>query len=199
MNEQNPPPDHLARAEYFQKVQLGILVGCLVILLYLLVALDSANLLLLLMVLIFMALPLTAAFFIVGRKIKYWEKPYQMYSREFSYKPKLKSGTQVPVEVEYQFPTAVNSPAVLNQIHAAADQGLRQAFAMRSAALDYEETRMLLAEVLSPEIERLGIEVFRIHIARIQLPSSQYHSVATLFSVDTAAPGTPKSLATKAN
>jgi hypothetical protein len=197
MNEQNPPPDHLARAEYFQKIQLGILVGCLAILLYLLVALDSANLLLLLMVLIFMALPLTAAFFIVGRKIKYWERPYQMYSRDFSYKPKLKSGMQVPIEVEYQFPTPVNSPGVLSQIHVAAEEGLGQSFAMRSDAPDYEENRRLLAEVLSPEIERLGIEVFRIHIAKIQLPSSQYHSVATLFSVDTTLPTAPKSFAAK--
>ncbi len=199
MNEQNPPPEHVARAEHFHKVQLGILVGCVVILLYLLFALDSANLLMLLMVLIFMALPLTAAFFIVGRKIKYWEKPYQMYSREFSYKPKLDSGMQVPITVEYQFPTAMNSPAVLDRIHAAADEGLLRSFAMRSEAPDYEDARSLLAEVLSPEIERLGIEVFRIHITKIQLPSSQYHSVATLFSLDTPVTATPKSLAAKTN
>jgi hypothetical protein len=199
MNEQNPPPEHVARAEYFQKVQLGILLGCLVILVYLLVALDSANLLFLLMVLVFMALPLTAAFFIVGRKIRYWEKPYQLYSREFSYKPKLKSGMQVPIEVEYQFPTPVTSAGVLDQIHAAADEGLGRSFATRSAATDYEETRRLMVEVLAPEIERYGIEVFRIHIAKIQLPSSQYQSVATLFSAETSSLDAPRSLAAKAN
>lgn len=199
MNEQNPPPEHLARAEYFQKIQLGILLGCLVILVYLLVALDSANLFLLLMVLVFMALPLTAAFFIVGRKISYWEKPYQMYSHEFSYKPKLKSGMPVPVDVEYQFPTPVNSAGVLDQIQAAAEEGLNRSFATRSYATDYEETRRLLVEVLTPEIERLGIEVFRIHIAKIQPPSSQYQSVASLFSVETSSPEAPRSLAAKAN
>lgn len=199
MNEQNPPPEHLARAEYFQKMQLGILLGCVVILVYLLVALDSANLLLLLMVLVFMALPLTAAFFIVGRKIKYWEKPYQLYSREFSYKPKLKSGMQVPIEVEYQFPTPVTSAGVLDQIHTAAGEGLSRSFAMRSIATDYEECRRLLVEVLGPEIERHGIEVFRIHIAKIQLPSSQYQSVVTLFSAETSSRDATKSLAAKAN
>jgi hypothetical protein len=199
MNEQNPPPEHLARAEYFQKIQLGILLGCLVILVYLLVALDSANLLLLLMVLVFMALPLTAAFFIVGRKIGYWEKPYQLYSREFSYKPRLKSGVQVPIEVEYQFPTSVTATGVLDQIHVAAEEGLSRSYVTLSVATDYEETRRLLVEVLAPEIERYAIEVFRIHIAKIQLPSSQYQSVATLFSVETSLPEAPKSLAAKAN
>jgi len=196
MNEQNPPPEHLARADYFQKIQLGILLGCLVILVYLLVALDSANLLFLLMVLVFMALP---TFFILGRKIRYWEKPYQLYSREFSYKPKLKSGMQVPIEVEYQFPTSVTAAGVLDRLHSSAEEGLSRSFATRSIATDYEESRRLLVEVLGPEIERYGIEVFRIHIAKIQPPSSQYQSVATLFSVETSSPDAPRSLAAKAN
>lgn len=199
MNEQNPPPDHLARAEYFQKIQLAILLSCLIILVYLLIALDSANLLVLLVVLFFMALPLTAAFFMVDRKIKYWEKPYQLYSREFSYKPKLKSGMQVPIQVEYQFPTPVNSPAVLNRVHAAAEEGLNQSFSMRSEATDYEETRRLLVAVLAPEIERLSIEVFRIHVAKMQLPSSQYCSFATAFTVDQHLPDLSRLLAAKAN
>jgi hypothetical protein len=199
MNEQNPPPEHLARAEYFQKIQLGILVGCLVILLYLLVALDSANLLLLLMVLVFMALPLTAAYFIVGRRVKYWEKPYPLYSREYSYKPKLKSGMQVPIQVEYQFPTPVNSSGILDRIHAAAEEGLSRSFSLRSDATDYEETRRLLAEVLTPEIERLDIEVFRVHITNIQMPLSQYHSILTLLDVERSLPEPPKFLAAKTN
>jgi hypothetical protein len=199
MNEQNPPPDHVERSEYFQKIQLGILLGCVGILLYLLVALDSTNLLLLLMVIVFLALPLTATFFVVGRKIKYWEKPYQLYSREFSYRPKLRSGMQVPIDGEYQFPDSMNLPSVLNQIHAAAEEGLCRVFATRSVPTDYEETRRLLAEVLSPKVERLGVEVFRIHIAKIQLPSTQYHSFTPSFGVGTPLPDPPKSLAAKAN
>jgi hypothetical protein len=199
MNEQNPPPDHLARAEHFQKIQLGILIGCLVILVYLLVALDSANLLLLLLVLLFMALPLTAAFFVVDRKIKYWEKPYQLYSREFCYKPKLKSGIQVPIQLEYQFPAPGRSLDVSNCIHAAAEQGLDQRFSQLSHPIDYEETRKLLVGVLTPEIERLGIEVFRIHIIKIQMPLSQYYSVGASLSVRTPLPDSSRSLAAKAN
>jgi hypothetical protein len=197
MNEQNPPPDHLARAEYFQKVQLGILAGCLVILLYLLVALDSANLLLLLMVLVFLALPLTVAFFVVDRKVKYWEKPFQLYSREFSYKPKLTTGIQIPVQVEYQFPTAVNTSDTLERIHVAASSGIDKSYSSLSDPSDYEETRRLLVQVLSPEIERLGIEVFRIHIIKIQSPLQRY-SFSTSFAEEPSPIDAPRSLAAKA-
>ena len=197
MNEQNPPPDHLATAEYFQKVQLGILAGCLMILLYLLVALDSANLLLLLMVLVFLALPLTVAFFVVDQKVKYWEKPFQLYSREFSYKPKLKSGAQVPVQVEYQFPTEVNTSDTLDRIHAAASSGIDKSYSLLSDPSDYEETRRLLVQVLSPEIERLGIEVFRIHIVKIQYPSQRY-SFSMSYPEEPASMDAPRSLAARA-
>jgi hypothetical protein len=197
MNEQNPPPDHLATAEYFQKVQLGILAGCLMILLYLLVALDSANLLLLLLVLVFLALPLTVAFFVVDRKVKYWEKPFQLYSREFSYKPKLASGVQVPVQVEYQFPTAVNTSDTLECLHAAAAAGIDKSYSSLSDPSDYEETRRLLVQVLSPEIERLGIEVFRIHIVKIQYPSQRY-SFSMSYPEEPASIDAPRSLAARA-
>jgi hypothetical protein len=197
MNEQNPPPDHLAEAEYFQKVQLGILAGCLVILLYLLVALDSANLLVLLMVLVFLALPLTVTFFVVDGKVKYWEKPFQLYSREFSYKPKLTSGVQVPIQVEYQFPTEVNTSETLESIHATAASGIDNFYSCLSNPSDYEETRRLLVQVLSPEIERLGIEVFRIHIVKIQYPSQRY-SFSASFHEEPASIDAPRSLAARA-
>jgi len=199
MNEQNPPPDHIARAEYFQKIQLSILLGCLAILLYLLVALDSANLFHLLLVLVFMALPLTIAFFMVGRQIRYWEKPFQLYSREFSYKPALKSGIQVPIQVEYQFPTAVDSPDVLHRIHAAAEEGLDGSFSQLADPGDYEATRKLLAKVLEPEIKSLEIEVFRIHIAKIQVPSSQYYSFGSPIRVGAALQEPIKSMAARAH
>jgi hypothetical protein len=197
MNEQNPPPEHLEMAEYFQKVQLGILAGCLVILLYLLVALDSANLLSLLLILVFLALPLTVTFFVVDRKIQYWEKPFQLYSREFSYKPKLASGVQVPVQVEYQFPTEVNTSDTLERVHAAAAAGIDKSYSSLSDPSDYEETRRLLVQVLSPEIERLGIEVFRIHIVKIQYPSQRY-SFSTSFTEELSFIDAPRSLAAKA-
>lgn len=199
MNEQNPPPEHVARAESYQKVQLGILACCLMLLVYLLIALDSTNLLVLLMLLVFMALPLTVAFFVLDRKIKYWGKPYQLYSREFSYKPKLASGIQVPVQVEYQFPTAVSASGDIDRVHAAASAGLDRSFSSLAHPTDYEETRRMLVQVLAPEIERLGIEVFRIHIVKIQFPSPQRYSFATSFSEDTVSADAPKSLAAKAN
>ncbi len=116
MNEQNPPPYHLKKAEWFHKIQVAILAGCLGILVYLLVALDTKNLLTLILVLMFMALPLTVAYFVIDRRIRYWQSPYQLYSQEFTYKPKLKSGIHVPIQVEYHFPTAVNTPDVLDRI-----------------------------------------------------------------------------------
>jgi hypothetical protein len=106
---------------------------------------------------------------------------------------------QVPIEVEYQFPTPVDSAGLLEPIHAAAEEGLSRSFATRSVAIGYEETRRLLIEVLAPEIERYGIEVFRIHIAKIQLPSSQYQSAATLFSEESSSRDAMKSFAAKAN
>jgi hypothetical protein len=179
INEQNPPPHHVEQAEHCQRMQQGILLSCMAILIYLLIALDSQNLLLLLLVLIFMASPLTAAFFMVDRKIKYWEKPYQLYSQEFSYRPKLKSGVQVPIHVEYQFPTSVTTPEILDRIHEAAESGISRFFSAFQMATDYEETRRLFVQILTPEIEKLGIDIFRIHILKIHFPASQEYYTLT--------------------
>lgn len=128
MNEQNPPPYHLKKAEWFHKIQVAILAACLGILIYLLVALDTKNLLTLILELIFMALPLTVAYFVIDRKIRYWQSPYQLYSQEFTYKPKLKSGIHVPIQIEYHYPTAVNTPDVLERINTAAEAAIDNAF-----------------------------------------------------------------------
>jgi len=174
MNERNPPPYHLDRAETCHRVEIGLFLGCVVILVCLIIAINTDNLLFLLIISIFMALPLAIGFFVVNKKIKYWEKPYQLYSQEFSYKPKLKSGYQVPIEVEYQFPATANTPNVLNRINAAATYGLRKSFAALDVATDYEETRKILVEALEKETERLDIEVFRIRILKIHLPPSRH-------------------------
>jgi len=187
VNEQNPPPYHVEQAEHCQRVQQGILLSCMAILIYLLIALDSQNLFILLLVLVFMASPLTAAFFMVDRKIKYWEKPYQLYSLEFCYRPKLKSGVHVPIRVEYQFPTSVNTPEILDHIHDVAETGISTFFSAFHVATDYEETRRLFVQILAPEIEKLGIDIFRVHVVKIHFPpSQQYHTVTC---------DTPKSMA----
>jgi hypothetical protein len=175
MNEQNPPPYHLKKAERFHKIQVAILISCLAILIYLLVALDSKNLLTLILVLVFMALPLTVSFFVMDRKIKYWQSPYQLYSQEFIYKPKLKSGIHVPVQVEYHFPTAVNTPDVLDRINQGARAAMEGAFASLYFPTDYEQTRATLVEAIGREIQLLDIEVFRVRVLKIDFPSSRVH------------------------
>lgn len=175
MNEQNPPPYHLKKAERFHKIQVAILVSCLAILIYLLVALDTKNLLTLILVLVFMALPLTVAFFVMDRKIKYWQSPYQLYSQEFIYRPRLKSGIHVPMQVEYHFPTAVNSPDVLGRIDEAARAAMDQAFSSLYFPSDYEQTRASLVEAIDREIRLLDIEVFRVRVLKIDFPSSRMH------------------------
>jgi hypothetical protein len=173
MNEQNPPPYHLKRAEQFHRLQVAVLISCLGILVYLLIALDTKNLLTLLLVLIFMALPLTIAFFAVDRRIKYWQSPYQLYSQEFCYKPKLKSGILVPVQVEYHFPVAVNSPSVLERINTAADHAINQSFSALYTPGGYEETRKVIVDGLEDEIKKLDIEVFRVRVLKIDFPTSR--------------------------
>lgn len=199
MNEQNPPPYHLRRARQCHKIQGAILIGCLAILGYLLIALDSRNLLTLILVLLFIATPLTVAFFAVDRKIKYWESPYQLYSQEFCYKPKLKSGIRVPIEGEYHFPVAVSSQNVLERINAVAEDGINKFFGLYQVATDYEETRKLLVEILTPEIDSLDIEVFRIRILKIHFPSSQQHySLMTPYEAEGSEFAPPKSMAASA-
>lgn len=173
MNEQNPPPYHLKRAEGFHKIQLAILAACLGILIYLLVALDTRNLLTLILVLIFMALPLTIAYFVIDRRIRYWQSPYQLYSQEFTYKPKLKSGIQVPVLVEYHFPTAVNTPDVLHRINTTAETAIDNAFSSVYFPTDYEQTRETLVRAVEKEIQLLDIEVFRVRVLKIDFPSTR--------------------------
>jgi hypothetical protein len=173
MNEQNPPPYHLKRAEQFHRLQVAVLIGCLGILVYLLIALDTKNLLTLLLELIFMALPLTITFFAVDRRIKYWQSPYQLYSQEFLYKPKLKSGMQVPVQVEYHFPVAVNSPSVLERLNAAAETAINKAFSSLYTPGGYEETRKVIVDGLEEEIKTLDIEVFRVRVLKIDFPTSR--------------------------
>jgi hypothetical protein len=173
MNEQNPPPYHLKKAEWFHKIQFAILAGCVGILIYLLVALDTKNLLTLILVLIFMALPLTVAYFVIDRKIRYWQSPYQLYSQEFTYKPKLKSGIHVPIQVEYHFPTAVNTPDVLTRINGAAETAINAEFSSLYFPIDYEQTRATLVEAVDREIQLLDIEVFRVRILKIDFPSTR--------------------------
>lgn len=199
MNEQNPPPYHLRRARQCHKIQGAILVGCLAILGYLLIALDSKNLLTLILVLIFIATPLTIAFFAIDRKIKYWESPYLLYSQEFCYKPRLRSGIQVPIQGEYHFPVAVNTPDILERINAAAEDGMSKFFSMYQVATDYEESRKLLVEILTPEIDALDIEVFRIRILKIHFPSSQqHHSLLTQYEPESTLFAPQKSMAASA-
>lgn len=173
MNEQNPPPYHLKNAEWFHKIQVAILAACLGILIYLLVALDTKNLLTLILVMIFMALPLTVAYFVIDRRIRYWQSPYQLYSREFTYKPQLKSGIHVPVQVEYHFPTAVNTPDVLARIDAAAEAAMDRAFSALYFPSDYEQTRATLVEAVDRETQLLDIEVFRVRVLKIDFPSTR--------------------------
>ena len=173
MNEQNPPPYHLKRAEQFHRLQVAVLISCLGILVYLLIALDSKNLLTLILVLIFMALPLTIAFFAVDRRIKYWQSPYQLYSQEFTYKPKLKSGMLVPIQVEYDFPVAVNSHSVLERINTAAEAAIGTAFSTLYTPGGYEETRKVIVDGLEEEITKLDIEVFRVRVLKIDFPTSR--------------------------
>ena len=173
MNEQNPPPYHLKRAEQFHRLQVAVLISCLGILVYLLIALDTKNLLTLLLVLIFMALPLTITFFVVDRRIKYWQSPYQLYSQEFSYKPKLKSGMLVPIQVEYHFPVAVNSTSVLERVNTAAETAINAAFSTLYTPGGYEETRKVVVDGLEDEIKRLDIEVFRVRVLKIDFPTSR--------------------------
>lgn len=172
MNEQNPPPYHLKKSERFHKIQVAILVSCLAILVYLLIALDTKNLLTLILVLVFMALPLTVAFFVMDRKIKYWQSPYQLYSQEFIYRPKLKSGIHVPIQVEYHFPIAVNTPDVLDRIDEAARAAMDKAFSSLYFPSDYEQTRAVLVEAIDRETRLLDIEVFRVRVLKIDFPSS---------------------------
>lgn len=173
MNEQNPPPYHLKRAEQFHRLQVAVLISCLGILVYLLIALDTKNLLTLLLELIFMALPLTIAFFVVDRRIKYWQSPYQLYSQEFLYKPTLKSGMRVPVQVEYHFPVAVNSSSVLERINAAAEAAISKAFSPLYTPGGYEETRKVIVDGIEDEIKKLDIEVFRVRVLKIDFPTSR--------------------------
>lgn len=173
MNEQNPPPYHLKKAEQFHKLQLAILVSCVAILGYLLLELDTKNLLVLILVLVFMALPLTFAYFVVDRRIRYWQSPYQLYSQEFLYKPALKSGIRVPVQVEYHFPIAVNTPNVLQRIDAAASGAIDAAFASLYFPSDYEQTRTMLVEAVDREIKQLDIEVFRVRVLKIDYPPTR--------------------------
>jgi hypothetical protein len=173
MNEQNPPPYHLKKSERFHKIQVAILVSCLAILIYLLVALDTKNLLTLILVLVFMALPLTASFFVIDRKVKYWQSPYQLYSQEFIYRPRLKSGIHVPIQVEYHFPIAVNTPHVLDRIDETARAAINKAFSSLYFPSDYEQTRATLVEAIDREIQRLDIEVFRVRVLKIDFPSSR--------------------------
>lgn len=173
MNEQNPPPYHLKKAERFHKIQFAILAGCVGILIYLLIDLDTKNLLTLILVLIFMALPLTVAYFVIDRRIRYWQSPYQLYSQEFTYKPKLKSGIHVPIQVEYHFPTAVNTPDVLSRINAAAETAINSDFSSLYFPNDYEQTRATLVEAVDREIQLLDIEVFRVRVLKIDFPSTR--------------------------
>jgi hypothetical protein len=173
MNEQNPPPYHLKRAEQFHRLQVAVLICCLGILVYLLIALDTKNLLTLLLVLIFMALPLTIAYFAVDRRMKYWQSPYQLYSQEFLYRPKLKSGMLVPVQVEYHFPVAVNSASVLERINETAEAAISEAFSSLYSPGGYEETRKVIVDGLEDEIKRLDIEVFRVRVLKIDFPTSR--------------------------
>ena len=168
INEQNPPPFHLAKAEDCRRLQISLLMGCLVILGYLLIALDTENMFFLLFVLVFMALPLTLSFFMIDTRIKRWERPYQLYSQEFGSRPRLKSGIQVPIRIEYQFPSSAASLDILQRLHAIADSALQQSFSSNYIAADYEETRDIVVRALEPEIEKLGIAVFRVHIAKIE-------------------------------
>lgn len=167
MNEQNPPPYHLGKAQTYHRIEIGLLLSGVVILVCFMVAIDTDNLLFLLAIFIFMACPLTVAFFVVDKKIKYWEKPYRLYSQQFSYRPKLKTGIQVPIEVEYQFPTTANSPNTLDRINAAAHDGIDKSFASLWTATDYEETRKIVVEALEEETQVLGIEVFRVRVEKI--------------------------------
>jgi flagellar basal body-associated protein FliL len=160
-----------------------VLVSCLAILVYLLVALDTKNLLILLLVMIFMALPLTIAFFMVDRKIKYWQSPYQLYSQEFSYKPKLKSGMQVPIQVEYQFPVAVNTPDVLQRIDTVAESAINQSFSSLYTPIGYEETRKAIVDGLDQELQKLDIEVFRVRVLKIDFLSSREQFDSDVMSV----------------
>jgi hypothetical protein len=173
MNEQNPPPYHLKKAEWFHKLQIAILAACLGILIYLLVALDTKNLLTLMLVLVFMALPLIIAYFVIDRKVRYWQSPYQLYSQEFTYKPRLKSGIHVPVQVEYHFPMAVNTPDVLQRINAAAESAIDRVFGAFYFPSDYEQTRATLVEAVDREIQLLDIEVFRVRVLKIDFPSTR--------------------------
>lgn len=170
MNEQNPPPYHLERAEFCYRVEKGLLLGCVLILVNLIVAINTNNLLFLLATAIFLTLPLTIAYFVVSRRIRFWEKPYSLYSRTFSYHPQLQSGVRVPIEVEYQFPTVVDTPEVLDRVDAAARDGLNNSLCALYVAPDYEETRNILIQALEEETEALGIEVFRIHVVKIHIP-----------------------------
>jgi len=169
MNEQNPPPYHLEHAEFCYRVEKGLLFGCVLILINLIVAINTNNLFFLLMTAIFLTLPLTIAFFVVDRKIQFWERPYSLYARTFSYDPQLKSGVRVPIEVEYQFPTTANTPEILDRLNTAAKNAMKKSFASLYVAPEYEETRRILVEALEPEVQALDIEVFRIHVLRIQL------------------------------
>ena len=173
MNEQNPPPYHLKRAEQFHRLQVAVLISCLAILVYLLIALDSKNLLTLILVLVFMALPLTVAFFAVDRRIRYWQSPYQLYSQEFTYKPKLKTGMLIPIQVEYHCPVAVNSQSVLERINTAAEAAIAMAFSTLYTPGGYEETRKVIVDGLDEEIKKLDIEVFRVRVLKIDFPTSR--------------------------
>jgi len=170
MNEQNPPPYHLEHADFCYRVEKGLLFGCVLILVNLIVAINTNNLLFLLATAIFLTLPLTIAFFVVDRKIQFWERPYSLYARTFTYNPQLKSGVRVPLEVEYQFPTTANTPEILERLNTAAEEGLNRSFSSVYRAPEYEEARKTLVEALEPEVAALDIEVFRIHVLRIQVP-----------------------------
>lgn len=173
MNEQNPPPYHLKRAEWFHKIQVAILVACLAILIYLLVALDTKNLFILILVLVLVALPLIVAYFVIDRRIRYWQSPYQLYSQEFTYKPRLKSGIHVPIQVEYHFPTVVNTPDVLGRINATAEAAINDALSTLYFPSDYEQTRATLVQAIEKEIQLLDIEVFRVRVQKIDFPSTR--------------------------
>lgn len=174
MNEQNPPPYHLKTAERFHRLQMAVLVGCLAILIYLLIALDTRNLLTLILVLLFLALPLIIAYFFLDRRIRYWQSPYQLYSQEFCYKPKLRSGIQVPIQVEYHFPVAVNAPSVLEHINAVAETAINVSYAGLFTPSGYEETRKAIVDGLDEEIKKLDIEVFRVRVLKIDFPTSRH-------------------------
>ena len=183
----------------FRRYSSAFLPGCLVILVYLLVALDSANLLLLLMRLgIYGAAAYGSVLHrrpkdqVLGKALPtVFARVFVQAEAEVGDASAHRGG----ISVSY----GRDRDRRLGSDSCCGAEGLSKSFSCFAEPI-MKRPAGYWSKSSTPEIERYGIEVFRIHIAKIQLPSSQHYSVANHCSAgDIISADAPKSFAAKAN